>query len=364
MGRIRLRSLNWIVLVGCMLAFGGFAPPAHAQPANDTAFSLTTSPIFATLATTPGGQVSTPLKVQNNAQHAVTLNVKLMKFRAYGGSGDAELLDPDGDPSLKWVSFSATTIVAQPGAWNTVTMTIHPDHTAAFGYYYAVVFGQDTSGVTPTKQVTGHLTGATATLVLLDVNAPGEKRQLAVSSFTASKKLYQYLPATFNITVHNTGNVHAIPSGDIFISRDHKHNIATLTVNPNQGNVLPTSNRVFPVSWDDGFPVYAVKKVGGQIVSDKSGKPIQQLQWDFSKTNKLRFGKYYAHLLLTYDDGTKDVPIDAEVSFWVIPWKLILLIILVPLVPALVVYLIMRHRVKNLRGKRSKYAAGQNNSNN
>ncbi|MFZ3031816.1 MAG: hypothetical protein WA082_02160, partial [Candidatus Moraniibacteriota bacterium] len=40
--------------------------------------------------------------------------------------------------------------------------------------------------------------------------------------------------------------------------------------------------------------------------------------------SKLRFGKYTAKLLLIYDDGKRDIPIEGEVSFWVIPWRLVL----------------------------------------
>jgi hypothetical protein len=132
-----------------------------------------------------------------------------------------------------------------------------------------------------------------------------------------------------------------------------------LSVNPNAGNTLPNSSRVFPVDWSDGFPLYTIKRESNQIVSDKNGKPVVQLSWDFSKTNKFRFGRYYAQLVLVYNDGSKDVPISAELSFWVIPWKLILLLILIPVVPALAVYLIMRRRVKTLRGKRGKYTIGK-----
>ncbi|MGB3073255.1 MAG: hypothetical protein WBB68_03290, partial [Candidatus Moraniibacteriota bacterium] len=37
----------------------------------------------------------------------------------------------------------------------------------------------------------------------------------------------------------------------------------------------------------------------------------------------LRFGKYTAKMLLVYDDGTRDIPIEGVVSFWVMPWRLI-----------------------------------------
>jgi hypothetical protein len=39
---------------------------------------------------------------------------------------------------------------------------------------------------------------------------------------------------------------------------------------------------------------------------------------------KLRFGKYQAKLLLIYDDGHRDVPLEGTVSFWVVPWRLLL----------------------------------------
>ncbi|HSX35788.1 MAG TPA: hypothetical protein VLH84_02530 [Patescibacteria group bacterium] len=351
------------LLVALLLIVLVLVPMASAATSSsqEEGFNLTASPLPIDLTTKPGKSVTTDLRVQNSGNEPVKIKVGLLKFKASGDNGQPQLLKRGpGDDYFDWVTFSRTNFIAQPGVWNDVTMTVSPPADAAFGYYYAVVFSEDSANTTP-PPTTGKLHGATATLVLLDVQAPGEKRQVAVTSFTASKKLYEYLPTTFTIQIRNTGNVHVVPTGDIFISRDHKHNLAVLAVNPNQGNILPNSGRIFPVDWTDGFPTFTIKRVAGQIVSDKSGAPIQQLRWDFSNTNKLRFGRYYAHLLLTYDDGTKDVPIDAEVTFWVIPWKLILLIVLVPLLPALAVYLVMRHRVKNLRSKRAKYVAGQHN---
>ncbi len=342
------------------ISLGTFQQALAAEENADPGFNLTASPLPIDLSTTPGKKITTNLRVQNSGTAPVKIKVSLLKFKAAGATGQPELKRRGpADDYFDWVSFSKTNFTADPGVWNTIVMTIAPPADAAFGYYYAVVFGQDSANAQTTTPVTGKLNGATATLVLLDVNAPGEKRQLEVTSFTASKKLYEYLPATFNITVRNKGNVHAVPAGDIFISRDHKHNLAVIPVNPNSGNTLPDSNRIFPVEWTDGFPVYSIKRDNDQIISDKKGNPIKELKWNFSDTNKFRIGKYYAHLLLTYNDGTKDVPIDAEVSFWVFPWKLILLVVAIPLIPAIIVYMVMRRRVRNLRGKRSKYTLGR-----
>jgi hypothetical protein len=49
----------------------------------------------------------------------------------------------------------------------------------------------------------------------------------------------------------------------------------------------------------------------------------QELQWNWADASKLRWGKYTAKLLFVYDDGKRDVPVEGEVSFWVIPWRLV-----------------------------------------
>lgn len=314
--------------IAICLVFAVVLLPNGSAHAADTGFNLTTSPLPIELLSSPGQTVSSNLRVQNSGTAPVKIKVSLLKFKASGSNGQPELLPRQaGDEFFDWVSFSKTSFVANPGVWNTVVMTVSPPLDAAFGYYYAVVFGQDTTGA-ELPSSTSKLNGAAATLVLLDIKADGEKRQIALTSFSTDRKLYEYLPTNFNITVRNTGNVHLVPKGNIYISRNHKKNIAVLDVNPNLGNTLPDSTRIFQVAWSDGFPVYTTKRDNGQIVSDKEGKPVLELKYDFSKTNKLRFGKYYAHLTLIYDDGTRDVPIEAEVSFWVVPWKMLPVFIL------------------------------------
>lgn len=308
-------------------------PAGAGAAAAEGGFNITTSPLPVELTVKPGGTVSTDLRVQNSGTSTVKIKVSLLKFKSSGTTGKPLLLKPQpGDTFLSWVSFSQDSFVAQPGVWNDIKMTIKTPASAAYGYYYAVVFSQDTSALPPATPDTGRLTGAAATLVLLNVQAAGEKPQLQITAFTASRKLYEYLPASFNITVRNRGNIHVAPSGDIFISRDHRHDIAVIKVNEAQGNILPNSNRVFQSSWDSGFPVFVTKRDHGQIISDKHGQPVQQLQWNFAHANSLRFGHYYAHLLLTYDNGSQDVPLEAEVAFWVIPWKILLAITLLAVI--------------------------------
>lgn len=329
--------------------FRAFAAP----PGADAAFNITTSPLPIQLVTTPNNPISTDLRVQNSGTQPAAIKVSLLKFKSSGETGKPLLIKPEkGDTYLDWATFSKTHFIAQPDEWNNIKMTISPPADAAFGYYYAVLFSQDTSGVEAGAK-TSKLAGATATLVLLDVQVPGEKRKLEVTSFKTDHKLYEYLPVNFNVAVKNTGNVHVVPAGDIFISRGHNSkNLAVLSFNPNAGNVLPQSTRDFTVSWEDGFPAFKIKRdENDQILSDKKGKPIEELKYDLTKTGKLRFGHYYAHLLVTYSDGDKDVPIEAEVGFWVIPWKVIAVVSIVVILVLIGLYSVLKS-VKPKLGKK------------
>lgn len=289
-------------------------------------FNLTTSPVPLDLNVKPGGTISQDIRVQNSSTSVNHINVSLLKFKADGKDGTPQLYKcTDSDITCSWVSFSRTSFTAQPGEWNSVNMTISPPTYAGFGYYYAVLFSNGTPPKS-TKPNSSTLAGAVATLILLDVQAPGEKRQLQIDSFSADHGLYEYLPATFLVKIKNTGNVHAVPSGSIFIKKGSS-TIATLDINPGSGNILPNSTRTFIAKWDDGFPTFKQKLVNGQAVEDKKGQPVMQLDWNFAKASHLRVGNFSAQLVATYDNGTRDVPLQSEASFWVLPWKLMLLVL-------------------------------------
>ena len=346
-----MTSIKKLLLI--LVAVLTFLPtlPAHAAD-----FNLTASPLPVNLTTKPGQTVTTPLRVQNTGNQTVTINVSLKKFGPTDNTGKPTILDPSpSDDYIQWVHFSETSFRAEPNVWHTVTMTINPPKDAAFGYYYAVIFSHaDGQTTTTSKNLHSTVKGAIASLVLLDVNAPGEKRQLGATKFTSAHTVYEYLPATFTVTVHNTGNVHAIPAGDIFIGRNSKDSIAALDLNSAHGNVLPNTDRQFEVSWNNGYPSYKPKTVNGQVVSDKNGKPKQSLSWDGFSFKRFRIGRYQAHLVMTYNNGTRDVPVEGNLTFWVIPWKLILLLLILTALILAGLYFTTRAIIQSLRNPRKR----------
>lgn len=344
-----------------LLALLCVAPIFVPQKAS-AAFNLTLSPLPISLKAKPGETVKTPLSVQNTGTEPVKLKVSLMKFGASGTSGEPQIEDPSpNDAYIKWVTFSKQSFVAEPGVMNTIDMTIKVPRDAAFGYYYAAVFNQDTTGNDQPVESENKVTGAVASLVLLDVQAPGSKRELQVTSFASDKKLYQYVPASFTVTVKNTGNTHAIPQGNIFVSRKGSNEfIGTLSINQEQGNILPNSTRKYTAEWNDGFPNYQIKRQNNQIVSDDEGKPVRELNWDFGNANKLRFGQYEASMTLIYDNGVQDVPITGNVSFWVIPWVPVLIILVILLFVGFGIFMMVRGIIRRARGIGRKQKATKN----
>ncbi|MBW3538598.1 hypothetical protein KY386_03865 [Candidatus Parcubacteria bacterium] len=293
--------------------------PAHAAPTEG--INLQISPLPIAVDAQPGKTITTELRIRNAGATPERLKVTLKKFRAEGDEGRVALTDRQPqDTHFDWVTFDRPTFTAPPNEWQTIKMTINVPRSAAFGYYYAVQFAR----ANPAKAEPGKaaIEGAVAIFVLLDVKNPGAKRTAEVVEFSADKKVYEFLPATFRIKVKNAGNVHLAPRGNIFLTKGNNKLDPPIEVNATLGNVLPGSNRVYTAQWQDGFPVYAAV-AGDEQALDDQGRPKQRLKWDLTQLTKLRFGKYTAKLVLVYDDGRRDVPIEGTVSFWVVPWRVI-----------------------------------------
>jgi hypothetical protein len=202
-------------------------------------------------------------------------------------------------------------------------MTINLPKTAAFGYYYAALF-VPTSSVSASGSDLTKFKGANAIFVLVDTKSAGEKRQLAIQSFTADKTVTDFLPVTFSVKIKNTGNIFVVPRGYVYVSRNASGSaIDALDINAAAGSILPGTSRTFNVAWSNGFPFYQVKRNNGQIVSDNNGKPQMELNWNFNQVTRLRIGQYYGRLALVYNDGTRDIESTTALSFWVVPWLLI-----------------------------------------
>jgi hypothetical protein len=107
----------------------------------------------------------------------------------------------------------------------------------------------------------------------------------------ATRRWFEYGPIDFLVRLRNTGSVHEKPVGTITVTNAFGKSVGSLNLNPNSGNVLPDSIRRF----------------------------------ERTLNTKQLFGAYTATLTLTYGSGQK---LTAHTSFWVVPWKLIVLVLI------------------------------------
>jgi hypothetical protein len=340
-GKARFRS----VFVGLVLLMGSLSGTAQAATApipSDFNLQVSPSPLVTTIK--PGTKSSIELHIHNSGSGTENLQVQPRAFRYDSKTGNVTL--EDGVPPIisNWMTFSSSRFSVLSDQTFTQTVNFNVPKDAGFSYSFALVISRQAQPKPRgSEQI---IAGSLAVFTLVNVDRPGAKSELQVVSFTSAKKLYEYLPATLSVRFRNSGNTIVQPSGNIFVQRTaHTPKpTATLPVNEKQGYILPGTERTVNAQWKEGFAVY-------QTTAD-SGKTAQHLSVDWGKLKQFRIGRYTAKLVAVYSDGHHDVPIEGVVTFWVIPWKAILLALL--LIVAL--YLFFRWRGKRRTEKAVKRA--------
>jgi hypothetical protein len=296
---------------------------AQESTTNNNGLNLTTAPVYFDLSTVPGTQIKDKIKLRNNAANPVNLVIEVKKITS-GQGGETRLEDPTvEDAFVNWVKFDKTNITANTKEWTEVPFTIDIPKDAAFGYYLAFVVRQDNSAPV-TNTPTASLMGAIAIPVLLNAQTAGAVTQGKIAEFKTDSNFYEYLPTKLITTFENQGNIHIKPRGNIFIKDWRGNKVATLDVNQEMGNILPNSKRTFESAWNDSFIYYEEKTQDNKVVKDKNGNPERSLKVRWDKILDLRIGKYTANLVLAVSGEQKDQVYESSVSFWVMPWKILI----------------------------------------
>lgn len=341
------RGKLWLGWLGIGLAVAASLLPAavHADTQGDFNLQVTPSPLVATIK--PGVKTKLELKVHNGGTAAEDLKIESRGFTLKSDSTNINLLDTPPD-FASWVTFSQPKFSVQSGQWATEQVTLNPPKDSGFSYSFAVVISRQNApkGTGGTRAIAGSL----AVFTLINVDRPGATSSLEVSNFSTTKHMYEYLPATFSVRFRNNGNTIAQPLGNIFVQRGNSHSpLGSLDVNEKQGYILPGTERTITATWNDGFPVY-------QTVHNPDGTTSQKLVWNWAKLSQLRIGRYTARLVAVYSQGGRDVPIEGTVSFWVLPWKILLIPFVVLLLVLFALFMIVRSTVHGVKRRKQKRA--------
>ena len=315
-----MSKLSLIVIV-TIIALNLTVPLVSAAPgltpAPDTGLALQVSPSPLVVSTKPGEQKTVEIKIYNAGTSSENLKIGLQAFKVDRNNSKVTLEPNMPVEVASWVTFADPNFSIKPGERFTERVTINVPATAGFNYNFALIINRQV----PTKAAVGQsaIQGSVAIFTLLDVNRPGANRKLTITSLNTDRRIYEYLPAKLTVQMRNDGNTLLLPGGNAFIQRqsDSAKPISVLGINPGSLYLLPGVQREYFVNWTDGLPAYVTNQEAVNTA------PQQHLEWNW-RNSHFRIGRYVARFVVVYDDGRRDVPVMAETSFWVIPWKLLL----------------------------------------
>ena len=283
-------------------------PMAAIQPAS----ALTISPVIIEFDVNPGETVVGTIKLKNESQNQETYYAQVQDFVAGDEAGTPSFIGKAKTRSLvDWTSFDKKNITLGEGDSDLVIYRIHvPKDASPGGYFGGLLFSSSQVGAEGVGAV-----AMTGPLVLLRVAGNIVERGNLIS-YDVQPDSSTSLPVDFTMNFQNTGTVHLKPAGVIRVTNMFGSTVSNIPVNANQGNVLPNSSRVFKAKWQK------------TELPENTSELVQE--W-----KNFGFGPYTATLIMNY--GETNEVVSAETSFWIMPWMLVILFIILLAALALLV---------------------------
>ncbi len=271
--------------------------------AQEVLRNFTVTPPTEEVTVDPGGYKEGTIKIINDGPETQTLNVGTQDFIVSDTNGTPNLIPPNSlskkYSATAWLGINPSVITVKPGERKELQYYLQvPSDARPGGHYAAVIY-------TPTKALDVKGTGTAVqtqigTLFLITVKGPIHE-QATVSKFT-TKGFSEYGPVTINTQITNMGDLHIKPAA--YITVYNMFGKASYTIALDSHNIFPEAAR------------------------------------DFTNTfgKKFMFGHYKAQLVGSYGLNN-NLPLTAMVTFWVFPWKIAILIILIIVAGVLAVLL-------------------------
>ncbi|MBI3956605.1 MAG: hypothetical protein HY340_01310 [Candidatus Kerfeldbacteria bacterium] len=276
----------------------------------------------------PGEVIETNVKLFNETAETVTQYPSTANFTAKDETGvpDFDLESAPADLA-SWVTIGAGPYVLEPGSRQTIPVTITVPAAAEPGGHYAGIFfsGTPPEGASDQPQIA--IASKIGSLVLIRVAGQIQEAGSITSFGTAlGRTSFSRLPIDFVLRMQNDGNVHFRPTGNVTVRNVLGGTSTVLAMNQTLGAVLPASTRRFDVSWEK-MPNAAER---GGFFSEIAA------EWD-----NFAFGPYTASVDLMYGQAN-DKSATATFQFWVFPWRVMLISLLVLAAVVFLIILLIR----------------------
>lgn len=308
-GVMKFRTLARLVLALALLVVLVLPLLASTRVHAESGQALSISPPLIDTTGDPGKTVNVAIKITNISGGDLLIKNQINDFGAKNETGEPNIIFDDNQTtsySLRnWVS-APDPFVLSPNQTKSVNFVINVPPGAEPGGHYAVF---RFTGKAPELEDSGvALSASIGSLVLLKVSGDIHEQAKLLDFYSSTptfvkSAFFETGPVGFVERIENTGNLHVQPTGSIEIFDMFGKKVQTLQVNGDRNDpknqprsILPSSTRKFE-----------------QVMGKK---------W--------LLGLYSAKLKLTY--GQNKLPLESSASFWVIPYKLILIALLLVLV--------------------------------
>lgn len=302
---------------------GGVVVAVAALVATKTVDALTLiPPNFEYTEVQPGETITTKVTIFNESTDVL---------RTFASTANFGPLDETGTPDIDLTSTTeglASWIKIEKGPYQVdagkrleipVTMQIPVDADPG-GHYAAILFSPEDAAVNGQGSQVA-ITQKIGSLVLIRVAGTVNESGSILEFDTASgKRSFNRLPVDFILRFQNSGNVHLRPAGNMTVRNMLGGTSIIVPINSNLAAALPSSVRRFDTRWEK-----SANNEKGNFFSEFGN------EW-----KNFAFGPYTANVVLTYGQAN-DKTVNATVSFWVMPWRIIILFLVVV---ALVIWLI------------------------
>ncbi len=266
----------------------------------------------------PGESVTRQVTVFNSGDEEATYYLLARNFTTQGEEGEVVISEEDFGLAT-WIDFPYESLTIPAKDNQDVEYTIITPQNADAGGHFAAVFASTSP---PDVERGVGLAGNVGSLVFVTVEGDiVEDLRIIEFYVKGDKAFFNRLPVEFEYRIENRGTVHEKPTGTI--TMDGWFGKTQINANPNENRILPSSIRRIDTVW--------VK----DIDANEAGGFFTELK---NEWKNFAFGKYNAELELDY--GTDTENISAQTSFWVIPWRVCLvgLLILIAAIAGIIIY--------------------------
>lgn len=297
--------ISWqsIFVLGFSILSLGFTSSVRAQ----SALGLSAIPPRLEVTINPGATVTKELKIRNESKTEKVITTTSKDFIVTDSEGTPTQLEDLDETSNRWaasswVHLSPGSFKLRPGETKSIMITIIAPEDALPGGHYSTVLH------TPKNEALLSETGSfieTNVGTLVYITIPGDiKEDARIIDFSAPG-FSEHGPINFHTIIANLSDIHITPTGSISIKNWFGNKTADLPLSLT--NIFPNTSREFSNTLD----------------------------------RRWLFGRYSATLSAGY--GATGQALAATVFFWVIPWRLISLVIASLLLLIIILHLIRRH---------------------